>query len=64
MRPRSDDALLVSRKDPEPRSRMAGSTSLATRNGPRLARFWAVSNISVGTYSSSSRSGGSSRPSM
>src|SRR5262245_8961342 len=48
LRPRRDEALLVMRKVPSPRLRMAGSTSLATRNGPRPAMCCAVSNISTG----------------
>ena len=63
LRPRKEDELLVMRKDPSPRLRMAGSTSLATRNGPRLAMCCADSNISTGMCSSNSFSGGRSRPS-
>src|SRR5207249_1980493 len=51
------------RNEPAPRCRMAGNTSCATRNGPRLAMCWAVSKISMGTCSSNSFSGGKSRPS-
>ena len=57
------EKLLDIKKDPLPCFRIEGNTSFATRNGPRLAMCWAVSNISTGTCSSSSFSGGRSRPS-
>ena len=35
--PRSENGLLVKKNEPEPRLRIAGRISFATRNGPRLA---------------------------